>query len=454
MFNSRVVSVAGFSLVFSYLLSFLFEGRVLYSVMEYHGAYEGRYVIIAIIAHFAGLVSCGFFVRSLNQAKRTVLAGMAVCFIITVPFFFPPNFLWIAALAAGGYASGCAVAAWGYFLKAFTPANRRIKTCADVLIFSNLLMIIINITAVQVSHYAGLVLSLIFVGSGMLLIRRLPAEQVLSEKRPAPVWDTRKPMVVLFLFVFIITINSGLMYQVMNPAFGHLSSLTSWYWSVPYIGALLIMRNLPDRVKRFVVLYIGMGLIILSFILFMVLGRGVADYLAVNTLMLGACGIFDLFWWSIIGEMMEHTENPAKTFGINLSANVLGILTGGAAGMAITSAEFPDSEVAVIALSVVCVTLAMLPLVNTVLVRRLRNHAYLMDETADETPVITPPEPLTAREQEVLPLILSGKSNKAIADSLFISESTVKSHVRNIFSKFGVATRAELISILLSNRQK
>jgi len=454
MLNSRAVSVAGFSLVFSYLLSFLFEGRVLYSVMEYHGAYEGRYVITAIIGHFTGLVSCGFFVRNMEQAKRTVLAGMAVCFVITVPFFFSPSSVWTAALAAGGYASGCAVAAWGYFLKAFTPPNRRIKTCADVLIFSNLLMIITNMAAIHVSHYAGLSLSLVFVGSGMWLIRGLPADQVLHEKRPAPGWDTRKPMAVLFLFVFIITINSGLMYQVMNPAFGHLSSLTSWYWAVPYISALFIMRNLPERIKRFVMLYIGMGLIILSFILFMVLGRGAADYMAVNTLMLGACGIFDLFWWSIIGEMMEHTENPARTFGVNLSANVLGVLTGSAAGMAITSAGMPDAEVAVIALSVVCVTLAMLPLVNTVLVRRLKTHAYLMDETPDEPAVISPPEPLTAREQEVLPLILSGKSNKAIAESLFISESTVKSHVRSIFSKFSVSTRAELISILLSNRQK
>jgi len=61
--------------------------------------------------------------------------------------------------------------------------------------------------------------------------------------------------------------------------------------------------------------------------------------------------------------------------------------------------------------------------------------------------------PLTVREQEVLQLILSGKSNREIAEALFISESTVKTHTRNIFSKYDVSSRAELISTLLKNQK-
>ena len=45
--------------------------------------------------------------------------------------------------------------------------------------------------------------------------------------------------------------------------------------------------------------------------------------------MLGACGIFDLFWWSILGEMLDYSDNPAQPFGIGLSANVFGVLCGG-----------------------------------------------------------------------------------------------------------------------------
>jgi hypothetical protein len=63
-----------------------------------------------------------------------------------------------------------------------------------------------------------------------------------------------------------------------------------------------------------------------AFISFMLLGRKTSDYLIVDTLMLGACSIFDLFWWSLLGEMLDYRDNPTQTFGIRLSANVFGVL--------------------------------------------------------------------------------------------------------------------------------
>ena len=191
----------------------------------------------------------------------------------------------------------------------------------------------------------------------------------------------------------------------------------------------------------------------------MLLGRSTSDYLMVDTLMLGACGIFDLFWWSILGEMLDYTDNPAKVFGSGLSANVVGVLCGGVLGMAVTSIGLPSAEVTVIALTVVCVTLVMLPPLNHQLVLLLKSHVYLnvydnmsQSQQTDIIRQIKTLAPLTVREQEVLQLILSGKSNGDIAEALFISESTVKTHARNIFSKYDVSSRAELISTLLKNQ--
>lgn len=56
---------------------------------------------------------------------------------------------------------------------------------------------------------------------------------------------------------------------------------------------------------------------------------------------------------------------------------------------------------------------------------------------------------LTAREFEVLKLIVSGKSNKQIGDDLGISEGTVKSHVNNILDKLGVTDRTQAVSVAL-----
>lgn len=53
--------------------------------------------------------------------------------------------------------------------------------------------------------------------------------------------------------------------------------------------------------------------------------------------------------------------------------------------------------------------------------------------------------PLTKRETEVLQLLGQGKSNRAIAQELVISEKTVKAHVSSILSKFGVRNRMQAV---------
>ena len=67
---------------------------------------------------------------------------------------------------------------------------------------------------------------------------------------------------------------------------------------------------------------------------------------------------------------------------------------------------------------------------------------------ADE-PVVEPADPfgLTTREREVLGLVAEGYTNKRIAETLFISESTAGVHVSNILGKLGVATRTEAAAV-------
>jgi len=56
---------------------------------------------------------------------------------------------------------------------------------------------------------------------------------------------------------------------------------------------------------------------------------------------------------------------------------------------------------------------------------------------------------LTARELEVLHLIVAGKSNKDIGNALFISEATVKTHVNSLLSKMGVEDRTQAATTAL-----
>jgi len=53
---------------------------------------------------------------------------------------------------------------------------------------------------------------------------------------------------------------------------------------------------------------------------------------------------------------------------------------------------------------------------------------------------------LTDRENEILILIAEGLSNKEIADSLSISESTVENHIHNVYGKLDISKRAQAVA--------
>ena len=67
-----------------------------------------------------------------------------------------------------------------------------------------------------------------------------------------------------------------------------------------------------------------------------------------------------------------------------------------------------------------------------------------------ETPIHRPgggiTESLSERELEVLKLIVAGKSNREIADGLYLAVGTVKKHIYNIFGKLGVDSRTKAVA--------
>jgi two-component system NarL family response regulator len=63
-----------------------------------------------------------------------------------------------------------------------------------------------------------------------------------------------------------------------------------------------------------------------------------------------------------------------------------------------------------------------------------------------------PPPTLTSRELQVLKLVSRGMSNREIAEDLFISENTVKNHVRNILEKLHLHSRMEAVIYAVRER--
>lgn len=459
--NERKLSVLFFSLFSAWMLAFVFEGQILFALTGAFGVDPAVMVFGGIAALMAGAFTCGFWIRTRRAAKRLFLISFLVFIAISVLFFFPPSQVWKIGLIAGSFFAGNCVAAWGFFLKSVAPKNERIKTIADMLILSNMLMIVLNLIALRLSPRLGLGIAMGFLLAAFLLALRLPGGReaaspspVQTKGRVAGIWAM---LAFLCLFIVVITINSGLMYQVVTPGFAHIEWLTSWYWAIPYVAALLVMRNLPKKTNRAYLLYVAIAMIGFSFIAFTVLPRTAGGYVAVDTLMMAAFGIYDLFWWSILGEMLDFYKNPAKVMGIGLSANVLGVLLGGILGSAMALDESPALQPTLLALAVVCVTLALLPPLSKRLAILLKGHAYLEtatrahpggDATMEKLDGLAE---LSERERQVAAMLIEKKTYGEIAETLFISQNTVKYYVKNIYSKLNVKNRSEMISRILAN---
>lgn len=79
------------------------------------------------------------------------------------------------------------------------------------------------------------------------------------------------------------------------------------------------------------------------------------------------------------------------------------------------------------------------------------DHAGLIAEP-DHSPKAGHREGLTPRETDVLVLIAEGLSNGEIADRLFVSDSTVKTHVNHLLAKTGMRDRAQLVGYAFRHR--
>ena len=109
-------------------------------------------------------------------------------------------------------------------------------------------------------------------------------------------------------------------------------------------------------------------------------------------------------------------------------ADILGAVEAGASGYLLKDA--PPHELAAAVRAAAAGESALAPVIASRLLSRMR----------------TPQVSLSSREIEVLERVAAGQSNTDVASSLFVSETTVKSHLAHIYSKLGVTSRTAAVA--------
>lgn len=120
---------------------------------------------------------------------------------------------------------------------------------------------------------------------------------------------------------------------------------------------------------------------------------------------------------------------------------ILPAIEAGASGYLLKAA--PEAEILAGLRSVARGEVALAPSIAAMLVRRV---------AAGSGPVVAASDPaivLTERETQVLSLVALGRSNRAVAEELFVSEATVKTHLLHAFEKLGVRDRTRAVTLAM-----
>lgn len=163
-------------------------------------------------------------------------------------------------------------------------------------------------------------------------------------------------------------------------------------------------------------------------------------------------GLFDIMSWVILSNVAAyHGISPVRTICIGMFAGSLFMGTGMAAALGLDSAVSQGALIqacmtVVTYLLVVGAVLALVDLSNVW--NNIPEGIDAQAAKAEEVTRLAQEYNLTNRETEVLLELLSNKSMAGIAEDMFVSNNTVKTHVRRIYVKFGVHSRAELIDFV------
>ncbi len=138
-----------------------------------------------------------------------------------------------------------------------------------------------------------------------------------------------------------------------------------------------------------------------------------------------------------IKELLPHVAILMLTISED-EADLFDAVKAGAAGYLLK--EIPIEEVAEAVRAVAAGQSRLSPSMAS----KLLTEFAVLSRRAQE-PAQPPPPRLTDREMEVLGLVAKGLSNREIAKELFISENTVKNHIRNILEKLHLHSRMEAV---------
>lgn len=465
------IRVLGFGLWISWLWMLFLEGPLLVPTAErwhleassifmlYMFCSAGSLLFLAIKLRPRTFLSGGMLPASI------VLMFLGPLLLAFVPSFFPSPLGWLVPPATFLSALGSSVLGSSW-LESFS--KMRLSETAAVFAGAVVVAGLSTIAAAHAAYFVGMgAVSLMPAVSYILLQKQhLPADNIDDHDPSTAAVIDHFPAKLIILFALFYAAG-GLMFKIVSleQTYPYLFYLANGSYALVCLFAGLLLYYKPTidlrLLYRPVLPFLGIG-----FILFV----AKIQYALLPFLLLQAgFALFDMYTWLLIAYLARFNARPAAvccfgqfliTFSL-FGGNVIFLLWTELAG------ESSIGSLAMIA-GVLCLLAVLVfsdnretfsgwdtpfvgvktdepagvaataspPGLNTV-------TAY---ENGDITDRLIAPE-LTLREKEVLLLLIKGRNNRFIGEALNISGNTVKYHIRNLYDKFQVNNRQELLDI-------
>jgi len=444
-------------LYFGWLLAFPYYGPVFNAAAPAALVAEHSLFLLFALVHGLTYLLGGLIIKNPRAALRIMLISLIATVITNAILFLPYDFLWIPAMALFGVFSSLYVLGWCCFYSLFIPNNGRLKLMAAVIIWGNVVFVVFNLLSSFLHAQAVLALALLpLIGAGVVLNGfKFPYLQTSKEiEKKVPV--SRPFLAIICLFVFALYLNGGLMFKIILPSLDAQVPFAFYYRFILYILVLMIMYVYGEQLQRFFPIYMAVALLGLAFVSFALLSELVAGFIMTVGLLEAAFAMLDLFLWVGLGSLAFLYKAPFKLFGLAIAANLAGIILGDLfGGILLQSGESIRLMTAIFASLSIFIVFLVVPWlgreIDDRLPKMLEGSAFqysLPGGVLENMEAhLMPGEKLTPRELEITTLIIKGYTNKDIATKLFVSPNTVKTHLKNIYNKFGISKKKELIKL-------
>lgn len=458
--NATTIFISAVSLLMAWFFSLLYQTALLDVLIDWQADIVTVDIVIMLSMITAGLLS-NYLFRRYGKCYFSQLIAWCMIFtvlLISIALIGSPlnGYILILCIVILGVLAMVSMIVALRMAIEYIAFNQYYYTAAAVLLISNSLAYLNNIV-VHYGYYplaTGLSFSYL-VGAWFFATKLKNKVATLSfSGYQQPI--KRRDIIVLALFIAFIKIGEGVSYisvdtyQINHPLWFSVAYL------LPYLLSLVAVLMLVHHAKRVIstFLTISMALVGIGYLAWLVFPGGWAIS---SLLSLIGFAMMDVFIVALIMQMVYVYNGSFYIPSVLLVALMVGV----ALGAIVYSLSFAKGSVVIgVALTMFALMISLIfyPRVSQIIwqdmvSRRQALKQLLKAQTRREQSAKF--ANLSKREREVLTCIVAGDINRIIAQKLFISETTVKTHCKNIYQKVGVHSKKELVHLAASveNRQ-